>query len=510
MAWHREVSVTEEAAAPALGVPGRPASFAWLGNFVWENGPLLIGCACFASALFVFFGSQVMSDSWLNVLGGREILQHGLPHHDELAIVSHGRPWIDQQWLSNIAFYALYSAGGMSLAARVNVVLTVLLVGLIFAYGRRQGATRLSVMLCCIPVFLFALQFLRAQVLVQPLFVGLVALLAAESRRPSRRVLLAFPVLALWANLHGSVVVAASLVALLGAIELWRALPERKWSAVARSAALLLAPWGFIFASPYGLELTKYYGATIRSSDLPAFLSEWAPASFSNLGGKLFFLSAAFAIVLIARRPRALTPFEIGVLALTAAGGLHASRSIPWFAFAAGMLLPRLLDEERGTNRANERGAGNRRLAVIGVTAAFGLALYGLVHPVNTLATEWPQRGPALVEQVLRSDPNARVLASYDLADWLLLEAPITRGRIAFDGRWEILSHEQLRSVRYFLAESTDHWADLGRGYRLLVLGPKYVPHLIRTWEQRPGVRVLYRTPQIVVLDRGRAADRRP
>jgi hypothetical protein len=144
------------------------------------------------------------------------------------------------------------------------------------------------------------------------------------------------------------------------------------------------------------------------------------------------------------------------------------------------------------------------------VTAASGLALYGLVHPVNTLATEWPQQGPALVEQVLRSDPNARVLASYDLADWLLLEAPITRGRIAFDGRWEILSHEQLQSVRYFLAESTDHWADLSRGYRLLVLGPKYVPHLIRTWEQRPGVRVLYRTPQIVVLDRGRAADGRP
>src|SRR6266571_5792002 len=75
----------------------KKASFAWLGTFIWENGPLLIGCACFASALFVFFGSQVTADSWLNVLGGREIVQHGLPHHDQLAIVSHGRPWVDQQ-----------------------------------------------------------------------------------------------------------------------------------------------------------------------------------------------------------------------------------------------------------------------------------------------------------------------------------------------------------------------------------------------------------------------------
>jgi hypothetical protein len=366
------------------------------------------------------------------------------------------------------------------------------------------------VMLCCIPIFLFALQFLRAQVLAQPLFVGLVALLASESRRPTRRILLAFPLLALWANLHGSVVIAASLVALLGATELWRALPERKWAAVSRSVGLILAPWVFIFASPYGLELTKYYGATIGNSDLPSFLSEWAPASFSNLGGKLFFLLLGFAIVLIARRPRALTGFELGALAVTAAGGLHASRSIPWFAFAAGMLLPRLLDAERRTGRAEERSAGTRPLALAGVTGALALALYGLVHPVNTLATEWPRQGPALVERILRSDPNARVLASYDLADWLLMEAPATRGRIAFDGRWEILSHEQLQTVRYFLAESTDRWADLSRGYRLLVLGPKYVPHLIKTWERRPGVRVLYRSAHVVILDRGSAADRRP
>jgi hypothetical protein len=509
MAWHRDFSAAERAAAPAFGVRARSDVVASVTRSLHENAPLIMGCAFFAAALFVFFGTQVAADTWLNVMGGREIVQHGLPHHDQVALVTQGRPWIDQQWLANLALYALYSVGGMSLAARVNVLLTVLLIGLVFTYARRQGASRLSVMLCSIPVFLFAVQFARAQVFVQPLLVGVVALLAAESRKPTRRILLVFPVLVLWANLHGSVVVATALVALLGATELSRAFRARSRPTLTRSAALIIVPWAFIFASPYGLELTSYYDSTVRNPDLPKFLSEWASPSFSSVQGIIFFALAGLAIGLIARHPRVLTPFELGILILTGAAGLHTNRSIVWFAFASGMLLPRLLDEARRTNRGQEPVAGRRSIALAGVIASLLFALHGLIQPVDTLATRWPRQGSALVEQTLRSDPNARVLASYDLADWVLTEARSARGRIAFDGRWEILSRSQLRTVRGFLSE-TGKWTNLSRDYRIIVLGPTQVPDLIRTFEGRPGVRVLYRTPEVVILDQGAARDRRP
>jgi hypothetical protein len=502
--------MADGAAARPLAVRRRPAFARSRLRSLEENAPLVIGCACFAAALFALFSAQVMSDSWLNIVGGREIVRHGLPHHDELALVSHGRPWVDQQWLANLFFYGLYSLGGMSLAARINVLLTVLAIGLVFAYGRRRGGTRLSVLLCCMPLFLVALQFVRAQVVAQALFVALLALLAAESRQPSRRVLLAFPLLILWANIHGSVVEGAALVAILGLVELWQRVSGRARNGLIRPLALIVLPWACIFASPYGFELTTYYDATLRSSELPRFLGEWAPASISSPAGVLLFLLAAFALVLIARRPRFLTPFELAALALTCGAALHASRSITWFALAAGMLLPGLLDSARGTSRAEEPPAGKPALVLSGVVVSLALPLYGLVHPPNTLATHWPQAGPALVRRVLDADPRARVLASYDLADWLLVEAPSTRGRIAFDGRWEILSPHQLRSVRLFLAGTTANWDDLGRGYRYLVLGPGFVPHLIKTFERRPGVRVLYRSPHVVILDQGRAADRSP
>src|ERR1051326_4026254 len=42
---------------------------------------------------------ELFSDGWYAILGGSEVVRHGLPMHDTLAIWSHGREWVDQQWL---------------------------------------------------------------------------------------------------------------------------------------------------------------------------------------------------------------------------------------------------------------------------------------------------------------------------------------------------------------------------------------------------------------------------
>src|SRR3954451_2641680 len=44
--------------------------------------------------------SELFQDGWLAILGGREIVAHGLPSHDALTIWTHGREWVDQQWLA--------------------------------------------------------------------------------------------------------------------------------------------------------------------------------------------------------------------------------------------------------------------------------------------------------------------------------------------------------------------------------------------------------------------------
>ena len=56
----------------------------------------------------------------------------------------------------------------------------------------------------------------RSQSLAYPLFVGVVWLLIADGLSPSVRVLLVLPLLAVWANLHGSVLVGVTVVLLHG------------------------------------------------------------------------------------------------------------------------------------------------------------------------------------------------------------------------------------------------------------------------------------------------------
>src|SRR6266516_6778780 len=65
---------------------------------------------------------ELFQDSWLAILGGREVVQHGLPTHDTLAIWTQGREWVDQQWLAQLLFYGLYAFGGIKLALALHVV----------------------------------------------------------------------------------------------------------------------------------------------------------------------------------------------------------------------------------------------------------------------------------------------------------------------------------------------------------------------------------------------------
>jgi hypothetical protein len=495
---------------PATDVAGRSAR---VFDLLAREAPLLITCSCIAALWLGYLGVQIAADTWLNLLGGQLILAHGFPHHDALAVLSHGRDWVDQQWLANLFFYGLYKAGGVSLVARVNVLVFVGAIALAFIVARKRGGSIPSVMLCCIPMCLVSLDFARAQVLVQPLLVALLALLGSESRRPTRRFLLAFPLLAVWANLHGSVVIASALVALLGAVELrrhWHR-PASSVRCLVRPLLLICLPWFCIFASPYGFSLRTYYSATVGNPEFGRHLTEWTPPTFPSLWGVPFFVLAALSLVLVARQPRALTTFEICALGLTLLSGLMAVRSIPWFAICAAIWVPPLLDQELGKRRSAKTSTViPRPLALAGVAVGLAIAGSSLLRGNPPPAADWPAPAAAQVRHVLTTQPSARIFASYDLADWLLFTVSEARGRVAFDGRWEVLDKDRFAAVIHFFGQQSPQWESITAGFRFLVLNPTNQRGLVDTYTSRPNVKVLFRSPRVIVLDRGPAADRSP
>ena len=224
--------------------------------------------------------------------------------------------------------------------------------------------------------------------------------------------------------------------------------------------------------------------------------------TFLSLAGLTLFPLAAAGLLLVARRHRELTAFEIVALAFTLLGALTAVRSLPWFAYASLLLLPPLMDD--GAPRATT--AHRRRLlagtAVACAVAASASLVATAASPATRLTRFWPDGATAAVARVLDEDPRARVFASYEFGDWLLFKIPAARGRIAFDGRWEILSQHQTRTVLDYLWQTNAVGDAPSRGYRLLVLSPLSEKPLIDL-NRRRGVRVLFRSKRVVVFDRG-------
>jgi hypothetical protein len=506
------VKVLGHAAGGAVARAKPAQSKAGVVEAVVRESPLLIAFACSAAVLFSHLSTQFAADSWLNLLAGKEIVSHGLPHHDALAVLSHGDAWIDQQWLAHLFFYGAYAVGGLTLAAHANIAVFLVAVAFTFWFARRRGSGALSVVLCSIPMLIVGVEFIRAQVLVEPLFVALLALLASESRAATRRVYLAVPLLVLWANLHGTVVFAAALVATLGIVEFLSTLRLRRSGVkrLLRPLLLVMLPWACVFASPYGTSLGTYFRSTLRNPEFSRYLSEWAAPTFASLWGVILLGMALAAVALVARQRHALTGYELAALALALVGATTAVRSIPWFAIAFAMLVPKLLDRELpSTNGEPGMTRSQRTVVVAAVALALVTVAVAFAQPGRPIATDWPPSAAAAVAGVLGADPGSRVLAGYDLADWLLFEVPEARGRVAFDGRWEILPRSKFLSVMRYIRQGGPGWQRLDRGYRVVLLNPLRHGGLIRWYEGR-GAAVLYRDSRAVVLDRGPSVRPKP
>jgi hypothetical protein len=93
------------------------------------------------------------------------------------------------------------------------------------------------------------------------------------------------------------------------------------------------------------------------------------------------------------------------------------------------------------------------------------------------------------------------VFAVNDYADWLLWIRPELTGRIALDARFELLSEAQVKRLVRFEPRA-GNWLATARGYRVFLLSRGSDRALARALvRQLPG-RVVFRSPQVVVVER--------
>ncbi len=384
-------------------------------------------------------------DLYLQLFTGRFVSEHGFVTHDPFPTIGQGRPWLNQQWLSELGFYAAARSIGITGLTVLYAALIAAPLALVLYCIRRKGAAMMIATAALYVPGLLAIVHPRAAGFTLLAFCVLVALLLwvwrprpAVGERRLRWALLAIPLLfGIWANLHGGFVAGLLLIALATAglvADNRRGLPD----AIARHRVALLALVGVAaavtvtLATPLGSAIWSYV-FSFRNPAISLATTEWQPVTQSPPAIAYLAIATGFAGWLWWRspRPRRLMPPLI-------AGGfvLFAAVSMRNLIFVAPALA--VLIACSAPDRATPQP---RALVALASAAALATVLTyaAILGPARNDAP-----GFAAVRYALRHPPkHGRIAAYAGASSYVLWRSPKTP--VVIDGWLEHFRPGELR-----------------------------------------------------------------
>ena len=401
---------------------------------------LVVGIACGLLILRVGWGPLRDGDLYWHILAGQELAE-GTPA-DSLGLdwtyAAGDLPWTSTQWLSELLFYWLHSAGSWSSLAAFRVVTAAIAIA-VLAFTTLKGR----------PVSLAGFPFLLAA--------GAVALISQE--RPQQFTLIGaaclsgvlvrglgpgllprwwivLPATAIWANLHGGWILVP---AILGMTTIGRLLDHGWRDTCGRSAALMsVAALGLGVLTPARVDGIT---ATLRFSRATSNLVEWGstvPMSAAGFVTVLMLMLIAVAWSRPGKVPRS-EVFSVLILlmfAWTAWRNMTPGVVLlaPLIAESLTRAFPQLAHRQEPvwSKRAGVAAAGIMTLAALG-------SIPGRAH----LPTE--QNPVELARRIAELEPGQHVLNDYNVAG-LVLYFGGEGTRVAIDGRADRYGAEYINS----------------------------------------------------------------
>ena len=472
-------------------------------------GAWLVAVASLVSAVTAMFSRWLFADGYYDLYAGRYIAAHGIPHRNALTLASHGAPWIDQQWLAHLAYYGAWAAGGYPAVGVLSAALAAAGFTVLALLILRRGAPPARMFAWTVAAFAAfagnAMAF--AQSFAYPLFAVVLWLILADDGAPRlrARTWLAVPVLVLWANLHGSVLLGAALVVLYAGYRVAGALVRRQPGPAAAYLGLAAASAGAVLCTPYGTGVIRYYGSLIGNPVLARYVSLWAPPQLGDPLSWAFFalvLAVAAAVAVAWRRGTRPGLLLAGITLAMVALALTAARNEVWFAFAGSLLAAGTLARS-SRDPASAPGVRFGR-AVAGVLAASALACLAAlaVTPTTQFESLVSPRAVSTAVALAARDPSVRVLGDVYSGPAMLWLHPAMAGRVGFDSRFEQYTRPELSAFLDFLAVRGPGWQRVMRGYGIVVASRRADGRLARALARLPGWRIVYQDSAGLVLER--------
>lgn len=438
--------------------------------------PWLVSLGVYATVLIL--GQRLLNDpdSYSHIEVGRWIMAHGaLPASDPFSFSMHGAPWITFEWLSEMVYAGVYALSGWPGVVVVAAAAIALAFGLLTFFLLRELSPTLTLLMVIAAVILSAPHMLaRPHVLVLPVMVTWAAALVRCMDRGGAPPYWALPLLVLWANLHGSVVLALGLI---GPAVLEALLREGRsgWSHVLLRwlpfAALALAA---SCLTPYGPEPLLMPLTTLGLGPALAWISEWRPQDFSRIGGfELLLLAGIFALSRGVTLPLVRALVVIGLLHFA----LAQIRNADLLAMLAPLYLAAPLGRKFGGPTGDDAAGSSRGLTLAAFAGLIAVSAAALAHDIRPAPIITPQAAIAQAD-LARAGP---VLNDYSFGGYLIFAGIPT----FIDGRGELYGGPFID--RYNRAVAL---VDLGDFLKLLD-------------EYKIGATLLApRTPAVAMLDR--------
>ena len=416
-------------------------------------GPLELVVAL-GAALAAVAGTIGADSRWLAALG-RIILDRGeIPDGVPFASAP-SAGWHNVPVLAELILRGLTATAGDHGLLAAQVVAVVAALAILAWDLRRAGADDLGgavVLLVVVVGSLPLLVIVRSQLFSVLLFPVLVALLRTEMRSPSQRLWLLPPLLALWSNLHGAVLVGLAVAAAYLIFERGRRQPLLAGAVLVVSALALCI-------TPAAQHTPEYYASLVQNEAARRGEGLWAPISFTS-GFDLLLLAAALVLLVLAIRSRPAL-WEVIAMAGLAVLTIKTARSGVWLLFLAAAPAARSLRFEPGRER---------RLATIALPVVLALALFGLVRgPLAAGA------GKPVLDEALRRAGGTPILADAIPAEQVALAG----GRVWMSNPIDAFSHRNQRLYLDWLAGRPSGDAVLRRARVILVVpGSNAAEHL--------------------------------
>ncbi len=260
---------------------------------------------------------------WLAALG-REIVERGSIPTGVPYAAAPSMDWVNVPVLGELIFHALQTVGGdkgllLAQLVAAAAALTLLALGMraLGAPDAASAAVLVTVFFAAAPSFIIV----RAQLFSLVLFCVVLLLLRSEARSPSRRIWLLVPLIILWANLHGAVLVGLAVAAAYLVFERTRREP------ILAAGVLTVSTVALLLTPALG-DSGDYYLGVLRSEAALRGEGMWAPLS-SHAPFDVLFVALVVPLIMFALRS-GLQLWEIASVAAFATFTVHAGRNSVW------------------------------------------------------------------------------------------------------------------------------------------------------------------------------------